>query len=110
MILGALVAILPDLDFVFTWFLQLSSDWRRGFSHLIVFAYLFGGGAFRLLGRRDFRSVVVIGTAAATHGILDALTSTQGGRVVISFFLRAIRFRTFRVPQYGGCERKLKLR
>ena len=79
MILGVLVALLPDLDFIFTWFLNLSSDWHRGFSHSIVFAYLFGWGASRLLGRRDFRSVLVIGTAAATHGILDALTSTKGG-------------------------------
>jgi len=79
MILGALVAMLPDLDFIFTWFLHLSSDWHRGFSHSIVFAYLLGWGASRLLGRRDFRSVLVIGTAAASHGILDALTSTKGG-------------------------------
>jgi membrane-bound metal-dependent hydrolase YbcI (DUF457 family) len=98
-ILGGLVAILPDLDFILTWFLHLSSDWHRSFSHSIVFAYLVGWGASRLLGRRDLRSVLVIGTAAATHGLLDALTSTKEGvELLWPFFSKRFAFGLFEYP------------
>jgi membrane-bound metal-dependent hydrolase YbcI (DUF457 family) len=98
-ILGTLVAILPDLDFILTWFLHLSSDWHRSFSHSIVFAYLVGWGASRLLGRRDLRSVLIIGTAGATHGILDALTSTrEGAELLWPFFSERFAFEIFEYP------------
>jgi inner membrane protein len=85
-ILGAALAVLPDLDV-----LGLAVGWgldhplgHRGLSHSLASAALVGGLAALAVrlppGERRLRVWIVLAAAAASHGILDALTN--GGRGV----------------------------
>lgn len=78
--LGALLGILPDLDYIGVWFLNLGETWHRGFSHSLLVAIIVG--AFFALwdtkGSR-IRWAIVYGAAMASHGLLDALLSVKSG-------------------------------
>ncbi len=85
-VIGALFAVLPDLDV-----LGLAVGWgldhplgHRGLSHSLAAAALVAGLAVFALrlqpDERRLRVWIVLAVAAASHGILDALTN--GGRGV----------------------------
>ena len=79
-ILGAAIAILPDLDFVVIWFFGFSKSWHRGFTHSILLAACVGVlfSLWEKSGSR-VRWAIVYAAAMASHGLLDALVSVQGG-------------------------------
>ncbi len=80
LIIGAILANAPDLDFLLVFTLH-SRAWHRGFTHSLVFA-----GFVCLLfvlasGKRRLRDALAYGLAFASHCILDFLTTKAGGGV-----------------------------
>ena len=92
LIVAALLPVVPDLDvFLRPWFRYGHALGHRGFSHSIAFALILGMLA-AVACRRDAGSVpggrgglgLFCGAIAASHGVLDGLTSGGSG---IPFFM-----------------------
>jgi len=88
-VLGAVLAVVPDLDVVglaFGWGLDHPLG-HRGLSHSLVMAIALAGLATLAVparpAERRWRVWLVLALAAASHGLLDALTN--GGRGVAFF-------------------------
>ena len=79
-LLGAFVANAADLDFFLVYILH-SRAWHRGFSHSIVLAAVVCLMLVLSLGRRHIKEAIAYGVAFASHGILDYLTTKEGGGV-----------------------------
>src|SRR5687767_9810681 len=80
LILGALLAVAADLDFLLV-FVFHSKASHRGFSHSIVLG-LFVILLFSLsLGKQRTREAIAFGLAFSSHGILDYLTSKEGAGI-----------------------------
>ena len=89
-IVGAVCSAIPDLDVVgFRLGVSYGDFWgHRGFSHSILFAALLAGAA--VLGLRESAAGIGAGVlflyfflAAASHGVLDAMTD---GGLGVAFF------------------------
>lgn len=79
---GALVANAADLDFLLVPVLQ-SKAWHRGFTHSIVFSVLIYLLFLIILRRGPLRNAIAYCLAFTSHGILDYLTSKNGGGVAL---------------------------
>lgn len=77
---GAILANAADLDFALV-FIFRSKAWHRGFSHSITFALIVGLIFVLLPGVRRLREVMAYTLAFASHGILDYVTTKEGGGV-----------------------------
>jgi membrane-bound metal-dependent hydrolase YbcI (DUF457 family) len=77
---GAFLANAADLDF-FLVFVLHSKSWHRGFSHSIMLALVVCLIFVLALGRRHIREAIAYGLAFASHGILDYVTTKEGGGV-----------------------------
>ena len=75
MITAALLAITPDLDYLFYRGLEWGESWHRSFSHSLLFAVVAGLLAGFLVGPVKTRSFVIYSLATFTHPILDAVIS-----------------------------------
>lgn len=80
LIVGALLANAPDLDFLLV-FTFHSRIWHRGFTHSFVFACFVGLLLIFSLGLRRARDGAAYGLAFASHCLLDFLTTKEGGGV-----------------------------
>lgn len=80
LIVGALLANAPDLDFFLVFTLH-SREWHRGFTHSLVFASFVCLLFVLAAGKRRLRDALAYGLAFASHGILDFLTTKIGGGV-----------------------------
>ncbi len=80
LIVGALLANAPDLDFLLV-FTFHSRSWHRGFTHSFVFAAIVGLLFVVSLGLRRARDAAAYGLAFASHCVLDFLTTKEGGGV-----------------------------
>jgi membrane-bound metal-dependent hydrolase YbcI (DUF457 family) len=80
LVAGALLANAADLDFALAFALH-SRAWHRGFSHSIAFSLVVCLVLVLALGRRRVMEAVAYGLAYASHGILDYLTTKEGGGV-----------------------------
>ena len=88
---GALCSTLPDLDVIgFRFGIQYGDFWgHRGFTHSLVFAALIAGVAMIVAFRRCVPNIdrvpltVYLFLAAASHGVLDAMTN---GGLGVAFF------------------------
>jgi len=80
LIVGAVLANAPDLDFFLVFTLH-SRAWHRGFTHSLVFAGLVCMLFVLASGRRRRRDALAYGLAFASHGVLDFLTTKFGGGV-----------------------------
>jgi membrane-bound metal-dependent hydrolase YbcI (DUF457 family) len=78
--IGAILANAADFDFLLV-FLLHSKAWHRGFSHSVAFALVVWLGFLVSLGRRRVREATAYGLAYASHGLLDFLTTKEGGGV-----------------------------
>jgi membrane-bound metal-dependent hydrolase YbcI (DUF457 family) len=82
LLLGAILANLPDVDLVTAVFTH-SRGWHRTVTHSLVMAVvvllMFGFA----LGRERWREAVAYGLAYASHGILDFATTRVGGGVAL---------------------------
>ena len=88
---GAFLANVADLDFFLVFTLH-SRDWHRGFSHSIMLALVVCLIAVLSLGRRHIREAIAYGLAFASHGILDYVTTKEGGGVELLWPFSAERF------------------
>lgn len=80
LLLGALVAIAADFDFLLV-LISGSKTWHRGFSHSIAFAFGLSLVAVFAIGWRHVRAISVYAMAFASHGLLDYLTTKNGSGV-----------------------------
>ncbi len=80
LLMGAFLANAADLDFFLIIVLH-SRAWHRGFSHSIMLALVVCLIFVLSLGRRYTREAVAYGLAFASHGILDYVTTKEGGGV-----------------------------
>lgn len=72
LLLGAVVACLPDLDyFVLIKLLHLPQSWHRGPTHSVAFALAIGVLAALLVHGPHLRQALTFWAAAASHGFLD---------------------------------------
>jgi len=77
---GAFFANCPDLDFILVWALS-SGAWHRAFTHSLSFAVLTSMSALILWGRAQAGRVPAYGLAFMSHGLLDYMTTKEGGGV-----------------------------
>jgi len=80
LLFGAVLAIAADSDFLLV-FVFHSKSWHRGFSHSLVaglFVLFFFVWRF---GKERLADALAFGLAFASHGILDYLTTKEGGGV-----------------------------
>jgi inner membrane protein len=87
---GALLANAPDLDFFLVFTLH-SRAWHRGFTHSLVFAGVVCLLCLLISGQRPLRDALAYGLAFASHGLLDFLTTREGGGVELFWPLSAER-------------------
>lgn len=80
LVAGALLANAADLDFALA-FAFHSRAWHRGFSHSLAFSLALCLAFVLTLGARRVREAFAYGLAYASHGILDYLTTKEGGGV-----------------------------
>jgi inner membrane protein len=80
LLVGAFLANAADLDFFLVFALH-SRGWHRGFSHSIMFALVVGLIVTLSSGKRHIREAAAYGLAFASHGVLDYLTTKEGGGV-----------------------------
>ena len=78
--IGALLANAADVDFLLV-LVAHSKSWHRGPTHSLIFALLACMLFALLLGKRRLREALAYGLAFASHGILDYVTSKEGGGV-----------------------------
>ena len=74
----AFISVLPDADFAFSWFFHLSG-WHRGFTHSFVFGVGSGFLGSLILGATALRVRLGILITSISHGVLDALVTTNYG-------------------------------
>jgi inner membrane protein len=91
LVAGALLANAADLDFLLVAALG-SKAWHRGFTHSIIFSLLICLLFIVVLGNRQFRSAMAYGLAFTSHGLLDYLTSKNGGGVELLWPLSTGKF------------------
>lgn len=77
---GAFLANAADLDFLLV-FTFHSRAWHRGFSHSIILALVVCLIFILSLGLQHSREAMAYGLAFASHGILDFMTTKEGGGV-----------------------------
>ena len=80
LVVGALLANAADFDFALVFILH-SKAWHRGFSHSLPLALVVGLIFVLFLGRRRIRDAIAYGLAFASHGVLDYVTTKEGGGV-----------------------------
>ena len=94
-VLGAVGAVLPDIDAVGFW-LGVPYDsvlGHRGLTHSLVFAALYAAACLPLFDRPQRRRVwFYLFLATASHGLLDAMTTGGGG---VAFFAPIVNDRYF---------------
>ena len=91
LVAGALLANAADFDFALAFALH-SRAWHRSFSHSIAFSLVVCLILVLALGRRRVREAVAYGLAYASHGILDYLTTKEGGGVELLWPFSSERF------------------
>ena len=80
LLMGAFLANAADFDFALVFILH-SKAWHRGFSHSIILALIVCLIFLLLLGKLHIREAIAYGLAFASHGILDYVTTKEGGGV-----------------------------
>lgn len=87
---GALLANAADFDFLPA-ILFHSKAWHRGFSHSIALAVVVCLILVICMGRERIGAVFAYGLAFASHGILDYVTTKEGGGVELWWPLSSAR-------------------
>ena len=92
LLIGAFLGNCADLDFILVWAFH-SRAWHRAFSHSLFFALAIGLITFLLLGRKRVKEAVAYSLAFMSHGLLDYVTTKQGGGVELLFPLSSERLK-----------------
>jgi membrane-bound metal-dependent hydrolase YbcI (DUF457 family) len=80
LLIGALIAVIPDFDYLLVYGLDMSHESHRSFTHSIFFSLAVTLLALIVTRFSCIKRTVVCGLALISHGILDFLiTSATGG-------------------------------
>jgi membrane-bound metal-dependent hydrolase YbcI (DUF457 family) len=100
MILGAALAIMPDLDLFFSWVLGYGLRVHGGISHSIVFALGIGSLASLLTREESVKGVLGYTGAILSHGLLDAATKKEFGGSELLWPISNDRYKLGLIPDY----------
>jgi len=91
--LGAVLAIIPDLDLVLSWVLGYGAQTHGGFTHSILFSMAAGFLACLLMREKNVRGFTGYSLATLSHGILDVVTRKEFGGATLLWPLSSHKFR-----------------
>ena len=80
MLIAALLANAPDLDFLLV-YAHGSKSWHRAFTHSFVFSFLVFVLLALWLGRRKLKKAMAYGIAFGSHAVLDFVTTREGSGI-----------------------------
>ncbi|MFN0086531.1 MAG: metal-dependent hydrolase [Blastocatellia bacterium] len=105
LLLGTLLGILPDFDYLLTWCRWMGRGWHHDFTHSILFTALMGAAAALLTRRHSWRARGVFWLASLSHPLLDYVyTESRGVELFWPFSNR--RYRLGVAPPLGYDWRK----
>src|SRR5256885_2289028 len=91
LLLGAAIAISPDLDFGLLWGFGLRGV-HRTFTHSLFTALAVTAVIWLIAGRRRWRAALAYGLALASHGVLDFLAAKGASGVMLLWPFSTQRF------------------
>ncbi|HEV2665855.1 MAG TPA: metal-dependent hydrolase [Blastocatellia bacterium] len=91
--LGAVLAIIPDLDLVLSWVLGYGAQSHGGFTHSVVFSMAAGFLACLLTMGNNARGFMIYALATLSHGILDVVTRKGFGGAALLWPFSSHKFR-----------------
>jgi len=92
MLVGAALAIAPDLDFALLWGLHMRGV-HRTFTHSLVTAAVATLVFAVIAGRHRWRAALAYGLALASHGLLDFAAAKSAPGVMLLWPFSTERFR-----------------
>lgn len=105
LLLGAVIGVFPDFDYLLTIYRWMGRGWHHDFTHSILFAFVIGGLAALLARTRGWRAWLMFSFAALSHPLLDyAYTESRGVELFWPFSGR--RYRLGVMPPLGYDWRK----
>jgi membrane-bound metal-dependent hydrolase YbcI (DUF457 family) len=93
LLLGATLAVIPDLDLVLSWILGYSIKTHGGFTHSIIFSLAAGFLACLLMREKNARGFTTYSLATLSHGILDVVTRKEFGGSALLWPVSLQKFR-----------------
>jgi len=92
LLLGAAIAISPDLDFGLLWFFGVRGV-HRTFTHSLFTALAVTAVIGLIVGRARWRAALAYGLALASHGVLDFLAAKDATGVMLLWPFSMQRFK-----------------
>jgi membrane-bound metal-dependent hydrolase YbcI (DUF457 family) len=92
LLLGAALAISPDLDFALLWGLGMRGV-HRTFTHSLVTALVVTAVIWLIVGRKRWRAALAYGPALASHGLLDFSAARAASGVMLLWPFSTERFK-----------------
>jgi len=78
-VVGAVLGVCPDFDYLLNWLRVLGPGWHHGFTHSVLFALVVGVAASWVFGVRGWRATLVCTGAVLSHLLLDYLFTDSRG-------------------------------
>jgi membrane-bound metal-dependent hydrolase YbcI (DUF457 family) len=79
LVVGSLLAVCPDVDYVLNRLGVLGAGWHHGFTHSLGFAVIVGAIASSVLGLRGWRGALACVLPVLSHPLLDYWVTQSGG-------------------------------
>ncbi len=97
-LLGATLALIPDLDLILAFWLKYGAKAHGGFTHSILFALLLGIMAALAMRETSARGMAAYSAAALSHGLLDVIPRKDygGAQLLWPFSDQNLRLGIFR--------------
>lgn len=92
LLIAALIAVSPDLDYLLVYGLHMSYEWHRSFTHSIFFAPTIALLILLITRFSYLKLTLVYCIVLLSHGILDFLVSYEKGGVKLLYPLSDKRF------------------
>ena len=79
LVVGPLLGVCPDLDYLLNWLRVMGPGWHHGFTHSVSFAMVVGATASWVLGIRGWRGALACVLPVLAHPFLDYLLTESRG-------------------------------
>ena len=79
LLLGALLGVVPDFDYLLNQLPNSSRGWHHGFTHSFVFALVLGTLTALCVGKLRVREVLIYSLATLSHPLLDFVVTESHG-------------------------------
>ncbi len=79
LVVGAVLGVCPDFDYLLNWLRVFGPGWHHGFTHSVLFALAIGTGASWVFGIRGWRGALACIGAVVSHLLLDYLLTDSRG-------------------------------